>query len=64
MGGFSTQFVPLISNSAPKIMQEQYNQLFLLTTKDHKWFKVVGIKISFEHVDFWAKTLLLRTHHL
>jgi hypothetical protein len=25
---------------------------------------VVGIKISFEHVDSWAKILLLRTHHL
>ena len=37
---------------------------FLLSTENHKWFKVVGIKISFEHVDFWAKSLLFRTHHL
>ena len=36
----------------------------MLTTENHKWFKVVGIKISFEHVDSWAKSLLFRTHHL
>ena len=36
----------------------------MLTTENHKWFKVVGIKFSFDHVDFWAKTLLLRTHCL
>ena len=24
---------------------------------NHKWFNVVGIKISFEHVDSWAKFL-------
>ena len=24
---------------------------------------VGGIKIPFEHVDFWAKSLLFRTHH-
>jgi hypothetical protein len=36
----------------------------LLTTEDHKWIKVVGIKISLEHVDFWAKILRFRTHHL
>ena len=34
------------------------------TTKNHKWFKVVSIKISFEHIDSWAKSLLFRTHHL
>ena len=27
-------------------------------------FTVVGIKIFFEHIDSWAKSLLLRTHHL
>jgi hypothetical protein len=27
-------------------------------------FKLVDIKISFEHVDSWAKSLLFRTHHL
>ena len=36
----------------------------MLSTENHEWFKVVGIKISFEHVDFWAKGLLFRTHHL
>ena len=36
----------------------------MLTTENHKWFKVVGIKISFEHVDSWAKSLLFRTHDL
>ena len=36
----------------------------MLSTENHKWFKVVGIKISFEHVDFCAKSLLFRTHHL
>ena len=36
----------------------------MLTTENRKWFKVVGIKISFEHVDSWAKSLLFRTHHL
>ena len=34
------------------------------TTENHKWLKVVGIKISFEHVDSWAKSLHFRTHHL
>ena len=34
---------------------------FLLNTENHKWFKVVSIKISF---DSWAKSLLFRTHHL
>ena len=36
----------------------------MLSTENHKWFKVVGIKISSEHVNFWAKSLLFRTHHL
>ena len=36
----------------------------MLTTENHKWFKVLGIKISFEHVDSWAKSFLFRTHHL
>ena len=36
----------------------------MLTTENHKWFKVVSIKISFEDVDSWAKSLLFRTHHL
>ena len=36
----------------------------MLTTENHKWFKVVGTKISFEHVNSWAKILLFRTHHL
>ena len=36
----------------------------MLTTENHKWFKLVDIKISFEHVDSWAKSLLFRTHHL
>ena len=36
----------------------------MLPTENHKWFKVVVMKISFEHVDFWAKSLLFRTHHL
>ena len=36
----------------------------MLTTENHKWFKVVGIKISFEHDDSCAKSLLFRTHHL
>ena len=35
----------------------------MLSTENHKWFKVVGIKISFEHADFWAKSLLFRTHN-
>ena len=36
----------------------------MLTTENHKRFKVDGIKISFEHVDSWAKTLLFKTQHL
>ena len=36
----------------------------MLTTENHKWFKEVGIKISFEHVDSWSKSLPFRTHHL
>ena len=36
----------------------------MLSTENLKWFKVVGMKISFEHVDFWVKSLLFRTHHL
>jgi hypothetical protein len=56
MGVFSTQFGA--KNNVRTI------QSTLKTTEDHKWFKVVSIKISFEHVDFWAKTLLFRTHHL
>ena len=37
---------------------------FLLSTENHKWFKVVGVKISFEHVDSLAKSSFFRTHHL
>ena len=36
----------------------------MLSTENHKWFKVISIKISLQHVDFWAKSLLFRTHHL
>ena len=39
-------------------------KILIFATENHKWFKVVGIKISFEHVDFWAKSLLFRTRHL
>ena len=46
-------------------MENQHNQLLVLhlmkIISGSKY--IAGIKISFEHVDFWAKSLLFRTHH-
>ena len=39
--------------------KSRYSTFSTPTTENHKWFKAVGIKISFEHVDSWAKLLLL-----
>ena len=44
--------------------KSRYSTFSTPTTENHKCLKLVDIKISFEHVDSWAKSLLFRTHHL
>ena len=54
------------SHSISNISQgkSRYSTFSTPTTENHKWFKAVGTKIFFEHVDSWAKSLLFRAHHL
>ena len=52
------------SHSISNISQgkSRYSTFSTQTTENHKWFKAVGIKLSFEHVDSWAKILKSPTY--
>ena len=39
--------------------KSRYSTFSTPTTKNHKWFKAVDIKISFEHVDLGQKACFL-----